>query len=131
MIDGPKPTPIHVWSPASSAYRDSFERQWHARHGNQPIIKAENLALTPMVFVTWESRHKAFLKKISSFTFHTLAAAMQEQGGWKSIADQPDWGRFKFGHTDPNQSNSGLMALLLMAYEFFKKEHNLSRRDVA
>ena len=26
VIDGPQPVPFHVWSPASSAYRDAFER---------------------------------------------------------------------------------------------------------
>jgi serine/threonine-protein kinase len=63
VLDGPKPVPIHVWSPASSAYRDSFEREWRSRHGTPPILKAENLALTPMVFVMWESRHVPFVKK--------------------------------------------------------------------
>ena len=56
---------------------------------------------------------------------------MLEPKGRESIAKQPDWGRFKFGNTDPNLSNSGLLTLVLMAYEFFKKEHNLSHVDVA
>ena len=131
VVNGPEPIPIHVWSPASSAYRDAFEREWHAKHGNQPIIKVENLALTPMVFVTWESRHQAYLKKFSKLTFETIATAMNEPGGWGTIAGQAEWGRFKFGHTHPDRSNSGLMTLVLMAYEFFKKDRNLSATDVA
>ena len=55
VLDGPKPIPIQVWSPASSAYRDAFEREWRTKHDNQPILKAENLALTPMVFVMWKT----------------------------------------------------------------------------
>ena len=27
VLDGPEPIPIQVWSPASSAYRDAFERR--------------------------------------------------------------------------------------------------------
>ena len=56
---------------------------------------------------------------------------------WKSRAaggrspSQPEWGRFKFGHTHPEHSNSGLLTLVLMAYEFSKKERNLSPADVA
>jgi serine/threonine-protein kinase len=131
VIDGPKPVPIHVWSPASSAFRESFERQWHAKHENAPILKAENLALTPMVFVMWESRHEPFAKRFSRVTFQSVAEAMGQEGGWGSIAGQPDWGRFKFGHTHPDRSNSGLVSLMLMAYAFSKTERNLEQSEVA
>jgi eukaryotic-like serine/threonine-protein kinase len=131
VIDGPKPIPIHVWSPASSAYRDVFEQQWQAKHHHPPIQKAGNLALTPMVFVMWRSRHEPFLKKFQTVNFQNVGAAMQQAAGWGGIANKPDWGRFKFGHTHPNQSNSGLLTLVLMAYEFARKDRNLSHSDVA
>jgi Ca-activated chloride channel family protein len=107
------------------------KRQWRTKHDNQPIVKTENLALTPMVFVMWESRHEPFMKKFTKLTFQTVALAMREPEGWGMIASQPDWGRFKFGHTEPKRSNSGLLTLVLMAYEFSKKERNLSHDDVA
>ncbi len=131
VLEGPKPIPIQVWSPASSAYRDLFERQWRAEHETPPILKAENLALTPMVFVMWRDRHESFLKHYHQVSFRTLDEAMKQPGGWGTIADQPDWGRFKFCHAHPNRSNSGLLTLVLMAYEFAKKERNLSHADVA
>ena len=56
---------------------------------------------------------------------------MQEPGGWETIAAQPAWGRFKFGHTEPSRSNSGLLTLVLMAYEFANKDRSLSLEDVA
>ena len=87
--------------------------------------------LTPLVFVMWESRHEAFMKKYARVRFRTVAEAMQEPGGWGAIAGHPDWGRFKFGHTHPEHSNSGLLTLVLMAYEFFDKEYNLSHDDIA
>jgi serine/threonine-protein kinase len=130
VLEGPGPIPIQVWSPASSAYRDHFERQWRAKHDRAPILKTENLALTPMIFVMWESRREPFLKKYAQVRFQTLAQAMEEPGGWGTIAAQPGWGRFKFGHTHPNASNSGLIALVLMAYEYFHKEHNLTHGEV-
>ena len=84
-----------------------------------------------MVFVTWDTRHEPFLKKFKTVTFKTMAEAMHEQGGWGTIASQPDWGRVKLGHTHPEHSNSGLLTLVLMAYEFFNKERNLSHADLA
>jgi eukaryotic-like serine/threonine-protein kinase len=131
VLEGPHPIPIHVWSPASSAYRDHFEREWRAKHGNKPpVIKSENLALTPMVCVMWESRRMHFLKKYATVNFQTLSDAMQAPGGWAAIAGRPEWGRFKFGHTHPGQSNSGLLMLVLLAYEFAHKEHGLALADV-
>ena len=131
VLEGTGSTPIHVWSPASSAYRDHFERQWRARNSNKsPILKSENLALTPMVLVMWETRRKALLTKYAKVNFQTISDAMREPEGWGAIAGHPEWGRFKFGHTHPGRSNSGLLVLVLMAYEFSHKEHGLSSSDV-
>lgn len=131
MLEDSASTPIHVWSPASSAYRDHFERQWRTRNiSNSPILKSENLALTPMVLVMWETRRKALLTKYAKVNFQTISDAMREPEGWGAIAGHPEWGRFKFGHTHPGRSNSGLLALVLMAYEFTHKEHGLSSSDV-
>jgi Ca-activated chloride channel family protein len=131
VLEGPEPIPMHVWSPASSAYRDTFEREWRAKHTRAPIVKAENLVLTPLVFVMWEGRHEAFLKKYAKVGFRTVAEAIRETGGWGSIAGHPEWGRFKFGHTHPEHSNSGLLTLVLMAYGFFGKDYDLSRDEIA
>ncbi len=130
VLDGPSPVPIHVWSPASSAYRDLFEQEWRASHRNNPIAASENLALTPMVFVMWRDRRDAYIKKYARVSFKTIGQAMQEPTGWQSIAGQPGWGRFKFGHTEPTRSNSGLLTLVLMAYEFVNKERGLTLEDV-
>ena len=97
VLDGPKPTeaphePIHVWSPASSVYRDVLVTEWRVKHGGSPILHAEKLALTPMVFVMWKQRYQAFLKQFGMVNFRTLGEAMKEPEGWGKIARQPDWG---------------------------------------
>jgi hypothetical protein len=63
-------------------------------------------------------------------TFRSLAEAARETSGWGAIGGQPDWGLFKFAHTHPNKSNSGVLTLVLMAYEFSGKERGLSSSDV-
>jgi serine/threonine-protein kinase len=130
VLDGPRPIPIHVWSPASSAYRAVFEHEWSVRHGGKPIARAENLAMTPMVFVMWKDRHEPFLKKYGKVSFTTLAEAMREPTGWSAIAGKPEWGHFKFSHTHPLKSNSGMLALVMMAYERTGKERELVVGDV-
>ena len=132
VLNGPNPRPIHVWSPASGAYRDVFEREWKVRRpgARPPILKAQDLVLTPMVFVFWKDRHDAFLEKYPRVDFRTLGEAMHEPGGWSTIAGKPEWGLFRFAHTHPAKSNSGLMTLVLMAYEFAGKARALTLADI-
>jgi hypothetical protein len=83
-----------------------------------------------MVFVMWKTRHDAFVKKYGKVTFRHIAEAVNDSAGWLNIADKPEWGPFKFGHTHPNQSNSGLLTLVLMAYEFSGKQRDLTLSDI-
>jgi hypothetical protein len=121
---------IHVWSPASSLYKETFLLEWQLSHTGNPIVKEETLAMSPMVFVMWKDRYDAFTAKFGEVNFDTISSALDSEGGWGGIANQTEWGLFKFGHTHPNQSNSGLMTLVLMAYDFHKKVRNLTIGDI-
>jgi len=121
---------IQVWSPASSLYKDTFVQEWQVKYSSNPILREEPIALTPMVYVMWDERYQAFVQKYRTVSFATLGQALQEKGGWDSIAQKPDWGLFKFGHTHPNESNSGLMAIVLAAYSYQKKTKDLQLKDV-
>jgi Ca-activated chloride channel family protein len=121
---------IHVWSPASRLYTETFLRDWEARQKGKPILKQEYLALTPLVFVMWKSRYEAFKVKCPDVSFRTIGYAIRARSGWGAIAGKPEWGRFKFSHTHPNQSNSGLVSLLLLAYEFQEKTTGMTVSDL-
>lgn len=121
---------VHVWSPASSMYRPVFEQEWQLQHSGSPVAKQETLALTPMVFVMWKERYDGFVGKYEGVSFKTIAQALAEPGGWDGIAGRAEWGFFKFGHTHPNRSNSGLMNLVLMAYDFHDKSRGLAMADI-
>lgn len=124
-------TRIHVWSPASALYKDVFLEEWQVQHaGANPIAREDNLALSPMVFVMWAERHDAFVRKYGAVSFKTLGQALAETTGWQGIAGKPEWGLFKLGHTHPNQSNSGLMTLALMAYDYHGKSRGMTLQDM-
>ena len=88
---------IQVWSPASAAYTGTFIDDWQAKYGSAPIVKTEQLALTPMVFVMWEERYQAFKEHYGAVDFDTINQALHEPGGWQTIGHHPEWGLFKFG----------------------------------
>ena len=131
ILKASKPVPVHVWSPASRGYQDVFEHEWGLKNnGASGIARGENLVLTPMVFVMWKHRYDPFIKKYGAVTFQTLGEAMREPGGWGAIANKPEWGHFKFSHTDPNKSNSGMLSLVMMAYAFTGKDSELALSDI-
>jgi Ca-activated chloride channel family protein len=121
---------IHVWSPASSLYKDVFLQEWQLKHNGKPFVREENLALSPMVFVMWKERYDAFVAKYHEVTFKTLGQALAEGSGWAAIAGKPEWGLFKLAHTHPNESNSGLATLVLMAYDYRGKTRGLTLADI-
>jgi hypothetical protein len=121
---------INAWSPASALYKDEFLQEWQVKHGGNPIVKEEQLALSPMVLVWWDERYQAFIKKYPQPSLDTIEKALNEKGGWATIANKPEWGLFKFGHTNPNESNSGLMTIVLAAYSFHQKTRDLTLNDV-
>ncbi len=121
---------IHAWSPASTLYEDVFVQEWQLKNGNAPFVRKDTLALTPMVFVMWAERYDAFVAKYGKVSFVTIGEALKETGGWDAIAKKPEWGLFKFGHTHPQQSNSGLLTLVLMAFDFHGKSRNLTLKDI-
>jgi hypothetical protein len=121
---------INAWSPASSLYLDVFTQDWQLKYNSKPIIRQEQLALTPMVFVFWQERYQAFTSKYPQVNFTAIDHALHESGGWQTIAGKAEWGLFKFGHTHPNESNSGLAALYLMLCEYSNKSRELTLADV-
>ncbi len=118
---------IHVWSPASSQILGLLDDPWTKNHGKSAIASDAPLVLSPMVVVMWKDRFTAFQAKYPETNFKTLAEALAEPTGWKAIADKAAWGPFTFAITDPSKSNSGLMSLVLMAYDF----HGLVRSPTA
>ena len=121
---------IQVWTPASSLYKETFLQDWELKYSKPPIVKEESLALSPMVFVMWNERYEAFRQKYAELSFATIAQALREPQGWEAIAGKGDWGLFKFGHTNPNESNSGLATLVLMAYGHSGKSKDLTPKEV-
>jgi ABC-type Fe3+ transport system substrate-binding protein len=114
---------IHVWSPASSLVEELLTDPWSREYNKSPILSDAPLALTPMVIVMWKERYEAFHAKYPETNFTTIGEALLVDTGWEGIAGKPEWGFFNFGHTKPTHSNSGLLSLVLMAYDF----HSLRR----
>lgn len=108
---------IDVWAPASTMGEKAFAQDFESKYGTKPFVQQETLALTPFVFVFWEERYRPFLAHYGAVNFSTIKRALSEPTGWAAVANKPEWGLFKFAHTNPQESNSGMMTLWLLAQE--------------
>jgi hypothetical protein len=107
-----------VWAPASSIFRGIVE---DAFSGGKLFETDESVARSPMVFVTWapvQQRIDEVTQKSMSFDTITDIYARELNGDILG----PDGRIYQFGFTRPDSSNSGAVALITMAYEFFAKD---------
>jgi hypothetical protein len=107
-----------VWAPASSIFRSVVE---DAFEGGKLFESDESVARSPMVFVTWEPVQSAVDRTVQkSMSFDTVTDIFSRELRGERV--DPNGRTFQFGFTRPEDSNSGAVALLAMAYEFFAKD---------
>ncbi|HEY0194998.1 MAG TPA: substrate-binding domain-containing protein, partial [Kofleriaceae bacterium] len=122
--------PADVYAPASTAYLTLLNDQWRAAHGNRPLVTAsEPLVLSPIVIAMWKPMAEALGWPGKQLGWADLLEVAQDPRGWTSF-HHPEWGAFKLGHTHPEHSNSGLLAVLAEAFAGAGKTRGLTREDL-
>jgi Ca-activated chloride channel family protein len=121
----------HLTSPASLAYVELANAEAKAAK-QEPILDPatkKNLVLSPVVIATWKPMAEALGWPKAEVGWDDILALATDPKGWESKG-KPQWGRFKFGHTHPDYSNSGLIAVLAETYAGAKKKGGLTAADV-
>lgn len=125
-----------VWSPADDVALRLLANDWYQKERKHLFAESgddapQPLVLTPLVFVAWQERGDVLTARDTQplhwKRLHTVLASDQ---GWSAIGGSKEWGLVRLGHTDPTKSNSGLQALLLMAYEYHGRTSNLDVANV-
>lgn len=119
-----------AWSPGEQSWANSLNQKWREREG-RPIITepCSPTIYAPVGFAMFRPMAKVLGwpdKPIGWDTLLTLAADPQ---GWAAYG-HPEWGQFKFGHTHPDYSNSGLLILTSLANAVVDKTQGLTAEDV-
>lgn len=128
IVDGTlQPT---IWSPASSAYVPVANASWRDAHGEDLVPDAPNdLVLSPVVIAMWRPMAEALGWPDKSLGWADVAELATSDEGWEAY-DRPEWGTFKFGHTHPNFSNSGIISVIAEAYAGAGKQRDLTLEDL-
>ncbi len=101
----------HLISPASGAFITLGNAEAQAATGKPLIVATDNLVLSPVVIAMWKPMAERLGWPAKPIGWADILALATAPDGWGSVGE-PAWGRFRFGHTHPEYSNSGLMALL-------------------
>jgi Ca-activated chloride channel family protein len=121
----------HVFSPASGAYISLLNQRWQSVPGHlRPLCGAgEPLLLSPVVIAIWKPMAEALGFPGKALGWKDLIQVSTSAKGWADLG-HPEWGPFRLGHTHPEFSTSGLLAVLAEAYAGAGKLRGLTSADV-
>ena len=119
-----------ITSPASSAFIKLGNAQSRVKTGQDLIGDTQNLVLSPVVIAMWKPMAEALGWGRKPVGWSDILALAKNPQGWASLG-QPQWGAFRFGHTHPESSNSGLVSLMAEVYAGAGKVRGLTLEDLA
>ena len=128
IIDGTlQPT---VWSPASSVYIPVANAEWKKTHADDLVSGTpKDLVLSPVVIAMWRPMAQALGWPDKALGWADIAQLATSADGWTAY-QHPEWGRFKFGHTHPEYSNSGIVSIIAETYAGLGKQRGLTTSDL-
>ncbi|MBN2549671.1 MAG: VWA domain-containing protein [Anaerolineales bacterium] len=128
ILDGKsKPT---VWSPGDQSWIDGLNTVWRDRTG-KPLISetCQPTVLAPIGFAMWRPMAEALGWPDKPISWDDLVALSEDPQGWASKG-HPEWGSFKFGHTHPDFSNTGMLMMTALAYSNLGQTSGLTAEGV-
>lgn len=119
-----------VWSPASSIYIPVANAEWKKSHADDLVTGSPNdLVLSPVVIAMWRPMAQALGWPDKALGWEDIAALATSAEGWTEYG-HPEWGSFKFGHTHPSYSNSGIVSIIAETYAGLGKQRGLTEADL-
>jgi Ca-activated chloride channel homolog len=122
-------TKAHITSPASGAFITLGNADSRTKTGKDLVGSTENLVLSPVVIAMWKPMAEAIGWGKKPIGWGDILSLSRNQQGWAAYGF-PQWGQFKFGHTHPHYSNSGLISVIAEAYAARGKAANLTMADI-
>ena len=118
-----------ITSPASAAFIQLGNAESRAKSGKDLIGPTENLVLSPVVIAMWKPMAEALGYGKKPVGWGDILTLARDSRGWGAYG-HPEWGPFRFGHTSPESSNSGLISIFAEAYAATSKKAGLTVADI-
>lgn len=105
-----------VWSPGDQSWVDGLNQVWQDRNGKSLVTDScPSTIYAPIGFVMWRPMAEAMGWPDKPIGWDQIVELAADPQGWAKYG-HPEWGQFKFGHTNPDYSNSGMLMLTALAY---------------
>jgi Ca-activated chloride channel family protein len=127
ILSGAEPDDLS--SPASNVFIKLGNAKSRATTGHDLIGPTQNLLLSPVVVAMWKPMAEAIGWGKKPVGWNDILSLARDRKGWSSYG-YPQWGSFKFGHTHPAYSNSGIISLIAENYAATGKVRGLTLADV-
>ena len=119
-----------VWSPGDQGWIDETNQIWRDRTGRPLVSEAcRPTVYAPIGFGMWRPFAEALGWPDKPITWQTLVDLAADPQGWAKYG-HAEWGEFKFGHTHPDYSNSGLLIMTALAYDTLGQTSGLTPEAV-
>jgi len=119
----------HLASPASDAFIKLGNAESQLKTGKNIFGSTQPLVLSPVVVAMWKPMAEALGWGKKPISWKDIIKLAKDPKGWARYG-YPQWGKFKFGHTHPDYSNSGLISLFAEVYAGAGKVAGLTVEDV-
>lgn len=120
----------HLVSPASGVFVTQGNARRQAAAGQDLVGPTENLVLSPVVIAMWRPMAEALGWPGKPVGWKDVLDLAREPAGW-AARGHAEWGPFRFGHTHPEYSNSGIISVLATLYAAAGKQRDLTATDLA
>lgn len=119
----------HIVSPASLAFIRLGNAKSQAKTNEDLVGNTQELVLSPVVIAMWKPMAEAIGWGKKAVGWKEILELARSDEGWARYG-MPQWGKFRFGHTHPEFSNSGLISLFAEVYAATGKQRGLTIADV-
>ena len=115
-------------SPASELELSRLDDLWKKKNGQFIVnhstpLEPRSLVQSPLVFAIWKEFADVLMNHYHRIDWDTLYQALQLPNGWIDLGLPKRGPQIHLGQTLPTESNSGLMAITLMACAYLKQNN--------
>ena len=109
ILEG-KSQPV-VWSPGDQSWADLINNKWRQEE-NRPLISqlCDPTIYAPIGFAMWRPMAEALGWPDTPIGWDTIVELAADPDGWATYG-HPEWGQFRFGHSHPAYSNTGMLSM--------------------
>jgi Ca-activated chloride channel family protein len=107
-----KPT---IWSPGDMSWINEANVIWEDLNGRPLTQDCSPSVYTVIGIGMWRPMAEAMGWPDEPIGWDEIVALASDPEGWARYG-HPEWGQFKFGHTHPDSSNTGFLAMGTLAY---------------